>query len=354
MRINAATVKVAALALAIGSIPTEALAQRGRGRGEGGSGQRNENRGSGNQNSGERRSRETGAQRGGPGNENRNRAGRNEGQRRQPEGGSFQPRGGRPNRESAPRGTGGLERRPRESAPRTAGGPEPRPRQFGNEGQRQRNQPGPGERGAQFNRGGQENRRGSSPGYGTYSERGGRNSYERSSPQRNFNQRNSWERSGSRGSSYNRGGSYSNGYRGSYYAPRRIFRGYSNRPRYYGSGGRLSIYFGIGSGYRFGSPYSGRVYGRRVAVYGVQQYYGDVRLKVSPREASVYVDGYYAGIVDDFDGFFQRLTLEAGPHEIEIEAPGLEPQVFDVYVDPTRTIDLHADLRIAGEPYDEY
>ncbi len=58
----------------------------------------------------------------------------------------------------------------------------------------------------------------------------------------------------------------------------------------------------------------------------------------------MYVDGYYAGIVDDFDGFFQRLTLEVGPHQIEVEAPGLEPQVFDVYVDPYRTVDIRADL----------
>jgi hypothetical protein len=41
-----------------------------------------------------------------------------------------------------------------------------------------------------------------------------------------------------------------------------------------------------------------------------------VRLQVSPREAEGFVDGYYAGIVDDFDGFFQRLNLRPGPHKI--------------------------------------
>jgi len=135
-----------------------------------------------------------------------------------------------------------------------------------------------------------------------------------------------------------------------YSAPRLIPR--RSAPRhYYGSGGHLSVYFGLGSGYRYGAPYSGRVYGYAApsAVYGARRYYGDVRLQVRPRDAAVYVDGYYAGIVDNFDGVFQRLTLEAGPHEIEIEAPGLEPQVFDVYVDPTRTIDLRADL-FPGRP----
>jgi hypothetical protein len=113
--------------------------------------------------------------------------------------------------------------------------------------------------------------------------------------------------------------------------------------RHYGPG--LSAYFGIGSGFRYGAPYSGRVYGYVPApVYGARIYYGDVRLQVRPREASVFVDGYYAGIVDDFDGVFQRLTLTVGPHEIEIEAPGLEPQVYNVLVDPARTVDVRGDL----------
>ena len=49
-------------------------------------------------------------------------------------------------------------------------------------------------------------------------------------------------------------------------------------------------------------------------------------------------------MVDDFDGTFQRLTIEAGPHHIELTAQGTEPRFFDVYVDPSRTVDIHADL----------
>src|SRR5579871_6027725 len=41
-----------------------------------------------------------------------------------------------------------------------------------------------------------------------------------------------------------------------------------------------------------------------------------VRVMVTPKNAGVYVDGFYAGIVDDFNGFFQRLTLAPGGHEI--------------------------------------
>jgi hypothetical protein len=35
-----------------------------------------------------------------------------------------------------------------------------------------------------------------------------------------------------------------------------------------------------------------------------------------PEEAAVYVDGFYAGIVDDFDGVFQKLLLPPGDHTI--------------------------------------
>ncbi len=138
------------------------------------------------------------------------------------------------------------------------------------------------------------------------------------------------------------------GYRGNNgrYAPYAAPRIAPGRPRhYYGPGGNFSVYFGVGSGYYYGAPYSGRVYGYlEPRAYGARIYYGDVRLQVRPRDAQVYVDGYYAGIVDDFDGVFQRLTLEVGSHQIEIDAPGLEPQFWDVYVDPTRTVDIRADL----------
>jgi hypothetical protein len=134
-----------------------------------------------------------------------------------------------------------------------------------------------------------------------------------------------------------------NGFR--YYGPPRLIPAPRVPRRYYGPGGNFSVHFGWGSGYLFGSPYYGRVYGySEPRLYGSRIYYGDVRLQVRPRHAAVYVDGYYAGEVDDFDGVFQRLTLEVGPHEIELSAPGFEPQFFEVYVDPARTVNIRADL----------
>ena len=65
---------------------------------------------------------------------------------------------------------------------------------------------------------------------------------------------------------------------------------------------------------------------------------GGVRLRVNEKDAEVYVDGYYAGIVDDFDGRWQQLRLDDGGYRIEVRKPGLTPLTFDVRVQPGRTI----------------
>ena len=72
---------------------------------------------------------------------------------------------------------------------------------------------------------------------------------------------------------------------------------------------------------------------------------GGVRLKIRPRDAQVFVDGHYAGLVDDFDGTFQSLRLEAGGHRIEIHMPGFEDLDLDVHVQPGKTITLAEELR---------
>ncbi len=46
------------------------------------------------------------------------------------------------------------------------------------------------------------------------------------------------------------------------------------------------------------------------------------RIQVTPRQTEVYVDGYLAGIVDDFDGFAQRLRVPPGEHVIELYLDG--------------------------------
>jgi len=47
-----------------------------------------------------------------------------------------------------------------------------------------------------------------------------------------------------------------------------------------------------------------------------------IRLQVKPKNAEVYVDGYYAGVVDDFNGFFQRLRIPPGEHDLTLYLDG--------------------------------
>ena len=61
---------------------------------------------------------------------------------------------------------------------------------------------------------------------------------------------------------------------------------------------------------------------------------------MQPRDAEVFIDGYYAGQVDDFDGRLQGLTLETGGYSVEIRKPGWETLTFDVRVTPGRTTTL--------------
>ena len=103
--------------------------------------------------------------------------------------------------------------------------------------------------------------------------------------------------------------------------------------------GGIRGYYGYGTGY--GSGY----YPRFGSGFGFD--IGELRLQVFPRNAQVFVDGYYAGTVDDYDGTFQALKLEAGPYQIRISAPGFEDLMFDVRINPGQKINYKGDLRRA-------
>ena len=132
------------------------------------------------------------------------------------------------------------------------------------------------------------------------------------------------------------------GYRGIYgygsgYRRNRITTVYAWRPYRYRPRFSIGVYYGAGGYYNYGhtpsyfyDPIPGRPY-------------GGVRITDAPHESQVFVDGYYVGIVDDFDGAFQHVNLEAGQHRVEVRAPGAEPISFDVYVQSGRTITLRAD-----------
>jgi len=100
-------------------------------------------------------------------------------------------------------------------------------------------------------------------------------------------------------------------------------------------------YYGYGPyGYGWGAPYYDN-YGSYAANTNIVAY-GGLRIKDAPKDAQVYADGYYAGIVNDFDGVTQHLNLQAGVHKIEVRMPGGPPLVFDVNIQPGQTITYHA------------
>ena len=73
-----------------------------------------------------------------------------------------------------------------------------------------------------------------------------------------------------------------------------------------------------------------------------------LRLEVKPQEAEVYVDGYYAGIVDDFDGVFQRLPVTPGEHEIELYLDGYRSVRQKVYATPRNTFKVKYTMERLG------
>jgi hypothetical protein len=66
--------------------------------------------------------------------------------------------------------------------------------------------------------------------------------------------------------------------------------------------------------------------------------YGSVRLEIDQKTANVFADGFYVGVVDDFDGVFQHLNLKVGAHRLEIAAVGYETLTLDVNIAAGKTI----------------
>jgi hypothetical protein len=104
-------------------------------------------------------------------------------------------------------------------------------------------------------------------------------------------------------------------------------------------------YAGLGLAGYYGGYYDGYGSGYGYPQYSSSDEEASLRLKVKPRDASVFVDGYFAGQVDDFDGVFQRLHIEPGPHRIEISADGYETLSFEIRADRDRTTTYSGNLK---------
>jgi hypothetical protein len=93
-------------------------------------------------------------------------------------------------------------------------------------------------------------------------------------------------------------------------------------------------------------------YPPRSLYYPLDDLRSAVRVEVSPKDAEVYIDGYYAGIVDDFDGVFQRLRVTPGQHEIVVRRDGFHSLRENLYLTPDSTNHIKGRLEplAAGAP----
>ena len=120
-----------------------------------------------------------------------------------------------------------------------------------------------------------------------------------------------------------------------------------------------SLYWGWGYPW-YSYPYFYGPYGYPGYPYGYggpwgYRYYDDyasVRVLASPRDAQVYVDGYFVGVVGDFDGGVQRLRVPPGGHEITLHLNGYRNAAEKMSLQPNSTYRLRTRLEplAAGAP----
>jgi hypothetical protein len=79
----------------------------------------------------------------------------------------------------------------------------------------------------------------------------------------------------------------------------------------------------------------------------IAQASGYLQLQLQPFSAQVYVDGLYVGTVDDLRG---GRRLPAGPHRLEIRAPGYQSISIDIRIDPGQTTFYRTDLTAVATP----
>jgi PEGA domain-containing protein len=150
------------------------------------------------------------------------------------------------------------------------------------------------------------------------------------------------------------------------YAPAINFSFFYGSPGFFGAYAFGSPFWGYGYPYYYGYPangypaYSYPAYGYpspypagygNVVPYGYGyggysgQPYGGLRIDLPQRDAEVYVDGYFVGTVENFDGASQQANLSAGPHQIEIRSPEFEAIQFNVNIEAGRTITYRGAMR---------
>jgi PEGA domain len=104
-------------------------------------------------------------------------------------------------------------------------------------------------------------------------------------------------------------------------------RGHFHEPHIIVRGGFFDPFWGFyypGYGYPYGYPYWS--YDSSLTPMG------SVKTEITPKQTEVYVDGYYAGVADDFDGAFQRLHTSPGGHAVTLRLEGYRTVTQSIYV----------------------
>jgi hypothetical protein len=112
------------------------------------------------------------------------------------------------------------------------------------------------------------------------------------------------------------------------YPPLSVQRGFYYHPRFL-------FYYG---------PYYGPLH-QWPRNWGPRLDMSSVRLKVKPRSTQVYLNGYYAGLVDDFDGVFERLYVPSGEHLLELYLDGYRTFRRPVYFGAGDAPDIVHDMQ---------
>ncbi len=112
-------------------------------------------------------------------------------------------------------------------------------------------------------------------------------------------------------------------------------------------------------GHHYGHGFSHGFYGfggyGPYGPYGYGTYFsndGNIRIEIEPKflrgEAQVSVNEAHVGDVDDFDGFFQGLTLPPGEYNIEVRLDGYQTLNTQVFVRRGSTYKIRESLKPLG------
>lgn len=72
---------------------------------------------------------------------------------------------------------------------------------------------------------------------------------------------------------------------------------------------------------------------------------GSLSLLTTPPSAQVFVDGFYAGLAEEFGYSGRPMTVPAGPHRVELRAAGYETLSFNVMVEPNGIVRYRGDMQ---------